>query len=62
MPDNDEVTLEGILKQVQMNHKDDDVKAMLVIVVTDDDEGHVYNSNMKAEVVESIGALLGPTN
>lgn len=61
MPDDDEISLEGILKQILMNHRDDDVTGLLVLVFKGE-EAAVYNSGIKPEVVESIGELLGPQN
>lgn len=61
MPDDDEVSLEGILKSVLMNHRDNEVTGLLVLVF-EGDQASVYNSGIKDEVVESIGKLLGPQN
>ena len=58
MADNDE-PLEGILRSVLINHQDNDVTGLLVIVF-EGSEASVYNSNIKPEIIESIAALLGP--
>lgn len=55
----DEVSLDGILKAIIMDHRDTEVTAVLVLVI-EGDEAHVYNSNIKEDVIESIGALLAP--
>lgn len=57
----EEVSLEGILKSILMNHRDDEVTGLLVLVFKGE-EAEVYNSGIKPEVVESIGELLGPQN
>lgn len=56
MPD-DEISLEGILKQILMEHRDDDVDGLLVFVFVDG-EAHVYNSGIKDEVVDQLGEIL----
>ena len=61
MPDDEEVVLEGILRSVLINHQDNEVTGLLVIVF-EGEEASVYNSNIKPEIVESIAALLGPQN
>jgi len=57
----EEVSLEGILKSILVNHRDDEVTGLLVLVFKGE-EASVYNSGIKPEVVESIGELLGPQN
>lgn len=59
--DDDDVALEGILRSVLINHKDSEVTGLLILVF-EGEEASVYNSNIKPEIVESIGALLGPQN
>ena len=57
----DDEPLEGILRNVLINHQDNEVTGLLVIVFEGTD-AHVYNSNIKPEIVESIATLLGPQN
>ena len=61
MSNEEEVPLEGILQSILMNHRDNDVTGLLVLVF-EGKEAHIYNSNIKPEIVESIGVLLGPQN
>ena len=55
----DDEPLEGILRNVLINHQDNEVTGLLVIVF-EQGEASVYNSNIKPEIIESIAALLGP--
>ena len=61
MPEAEEPGLEGLLKQVIMDNRDEEVVGVLVIVFKGS-EGQVYSHNVKHEIIESIGALLGPQN
>jgi hypothetical protein len=53
----DEVSIEGILKQVIMDHRDDEIDGVLVFVFVDG-EASVYNANIKDEIVEQLGNIL----
>lgn len=57
MADDDEVALEGILKQVIMDHRDDEIDGVLVFVFVDG-EASVYNSGIKQDVVDQLADLL----
>ncbi len=59
MSNEEEISLEGILKSIIMDHRDTEVTGLLVLVF-EGDEAHVYNSNIKEDVVKSIGDLLAP--
>lgn len=61
MSNEEEVPLEGMLKQILMTHEEENVTGLLVLVF-EGKEAHIYNSNIKPEIVESIGILLGPQN
>lgn len=55
--DDDEVALEGILKQIVMDHRDDEIDGVLVFVFVDG-EASVYNSGIKQDVVDQLADLL----
>jgi hypothetical protein len=57
MADDDEFALEGILKQVIMDHRDDEIDGVLVFVFVDG-EASVYNSGIKQGVVDKLADLL----
>ena len=51
--------LEGILKQILRDHRDNSEVTGLLVLVFEGDEAHVYSSNIKKEVVDSVSELLG---
>ena len=55
--DDDEVALEGILKQVIMDHRDDESDGVLVFVFVDG-EASVYNSGIKQEIVDQLADVM----
>jgi hypothetical protein len=55
----EEITLEGILKQVIMDHRDSEIDGCLVFVFVAG-EATVYNSGIKDEIVEQLGEILAP--
>ncbi len=57
MADNDEIALEGILKQVLMDHRDDEIDGLIVFVFVDG-EASVYNSGIKQEIVDQLADVL----
>ncbi len=57
MADDDDFELEGILKQVIMDHRDSEIDGVLVFVFVDG-EASVYNAGIKDEIVEQLGNLL----
>ena len=56
MSDKDEA-IEGILKQVLVNHKDEEVTGCVVLVFTGA-QVSIYNSNVKMEIVDQIADLI----
>lgn len=59
MSNEEEMSLEGMLKAIIMDHRDTEVTGVLVLVF-EGEEAHVYNSNIKEDIVKSISKLLGP--
>lgn len=57
MADDDEVALEGILKQVIMDHRDSEIDGVLVFVFVDG-EASVYNAGIKDEIVDQLADIL----
>lgn len=57
MADDDEVALEGILKQVIMDHRDDEIDGVLIFVFVDG-EASVYNSGVKQKIVDQLADIL----
>jgi len=57
MADDDEIELEGILKQVIMDHRDDEIDGVLIFVFVDG-EASVYNSGVKQEIVDQLADIL----
>jgi len=57
MADDDEVELEGILKQVIMDHRDDEIDGLLVFVFVDG-EASVYNAGIKDEIVDQLADIM----
>ncbi len=57
MTDDDEIELEGILKQVLMDHRDDEIDGLIVFVFVDG-EASVYNSGIKQEIVDQLADVL----
>lgn len=57
MADDDEIALEGILKQVLMDHRDDEIDGLIVFVFVDG-EASVYNSGIKQEIVDQLADVL----
>ena len=57
MADDNEVELEGILKQVIMDHRDDEIDGVLIFVFVDG-EASVYNSGVKQEIVDQLADVL----
>lgn len=53
----EEVSLEGILKSILVNHRDDEVTGLLVFVFVGD-EASVYNSGIKDEIVEQLSDVM----
>jgi len=57
MADDDEVALEGILKQVIMDHRDSEIDGILVFVFVDG-EASVYNSGIKQDIVDQLADVM----
>ena len=57
MANDDEVALEGILKQVIMDHRDSEIDGVLVFVFVDG-EASVYNAGIKDEIVGQLADIL----
>lgn len=57
MANDDDIELEGILKQVIMDHRDDEIDGVLVFVFVDG-EASVYNSGVKQEIVDQLADIL----
>lgn len=57
MANDDDIELEGILKQVIMDHRDDEIDGVLVFVFVDG-EASVYNSGIKQEIVDQLADIL----
>ena len=57
MADDDEIEREGILKQVIMDHRDDEIDGVLIFVFVDG-EASVYNSGVKQEIVDQLADIL----
>ncbi len=53
----DEVALEGILKQVIMDHRDSEIDGVLVFVFVDG-EASVYNAGIKDKIVDQLADIL----
>lgn len=56
--DDDKVELEGILKQVIMDHRDSEIDGILVFVFVGDGEATVYNSGIKQEIVDQLADVM----
>ena len=57
MADDDKVALEGILKQVIMDHRDDEIDGVLVFVFVAG-EASVYNAGIKDEIVDQLAEVM----
>ena len=57
----EEPGIEGILKQVLMDHRDSDANGIIVLVF-EDNEAAVYSANIKPEILEKIGNALAETS
>lgn len=55
--DDDEVALEGIMKQVMMDHRDSEIDGVLVFVFVDG-EASVYNAGIKQEIVDQLADVM----
>jgi len=53
----EEDSLEGILKQVIMDHRDSEIDGVLVFVFVDG-EATVYNSGIKDEIVNQLAEVM----
>lgn len=58
--DLEEPGIEGILKQVLMDHRDSDANGIIVLVF-EGNEAAVYSTNIKPEILEKIGNVLADT-